>query len=683
MSENRANTRLLIGLVAMGVICLVGLSVWVISNPTAAPVERDQVSSEAGTSPANRPSSLAASDRPASDDPADNVRDSSDPTAIAATPVSLPFAQYDQKPEGYVGTDACAECHSDRHQSYLLTHHSRSLREVDLTKELAGGSEQQTLAHPLSKVSYDVFAKDGRLWHRQWRHFSDAPRDRLPIGELPVCYVMGSGAFGQGYLLGDGDYLIQSPVTWYAGTDDLGMAPGYDRVDHVGLTRVIAAECMFCHAGLLSQRESNPYHLAIHELSIGCERCHGPGEAHSNLYREIESGTVAATPDIDPQIVNPARLDRRRSESICGQCHLHGDIVVHPPGREIWDFVAGDDLAETRLHYKHDKPGDFKDSFTGHFDQMWQSECYLQSETLTCLSCHDPHRTEPIADLVSHRRQQCNKCHSGDDHCGLPLAERVEQADNSCTKCHMPTIETDVPHTSTTSHLIAVYEAGKPRGIEPAEDAAIRRLQRSPQISDSLLNRADSLAGAMWAFEQAREAEFKWLESVELDEGLNQILLENPDDAATHSLLARMNRLRADWLQRDASPADRTRADALWAKVKQNATQALQLDNVSVTSRERALESLSNQQMQAGDFEAAARSLTELAQLRRSAVDWYNLGLCFGKLRRLPEAERALREAIRLDGAYAAPYRSLSILYRNIDPAAAQQLAAIAQRLAQ
>ena len=673
----------MIGFVAVVLVCLVGLSAWFLSRPTVAVVDRVARSSSQGSVDAERPDSKLP-------DESSESRDGDLASSAAANPPSFPFAQYDRKPEGYVGTAECAACHSDRHQSYLLTHHSRSLREIDLEGKSSGGlgagglgseGADQTLVHRPSKRSYDVFAKDGGLWHRQWRHFSDAANDRLPIGELPVCYVMGSGAFGKGYLLADGDYLVQSPVTWYAGNDDLGMAPGYDRVDHVGFTRVIAAECMFCHAGLLTQRKENPYHLSVHELSIGCERCHGPGEAHSKLYREIESGVIAKSDDIDPLIVNPESLDRRRSESICGQCHLHGDVVVHPPGREIWDFVAGEDLAETRLHYKHDKPGDFKDSFTGHFDQMWQSKCYLQSETLTCLTCHDPHKEEPIGDLVAWRRQQCNTCHSGDQHCGLPLDERIEQAENSCTKCHMPSIKTDVPHTSTTNHLIAVYDEGKPRGVRSADTETMRRLQVSPAISEQLLTRADTLAQAMWAVEQAREGDFDWLDSSALDEGLKDTLRDFPEDAATHSLLSRMNRLRADRLAVNASPEDRKTLDELWGSVQRGATRALQLEKLPVATRERALESLGNQQMHDEDYTAAVRSLTELTQIRRSAVDWYNLGLCYGKLRRLPDAERAFREAIRLDGSYVAPYRSLSILYRRIDPATSQRWAAIAQKL--
>lgn len=671
LNKNRENLLFLLGFLAFVVICLAGMSVWFLSSATRITV--NQAVDKESTTGATVASPAAA------DDSSPVRRDGGAETTAVGKPVTFAFARYDRMPDGYVGTATCASCHADRHQSYLRTHHSRSLREVDLKQE----DDDQTLVHRLSKRSYDVLAKEGELWHREWRHFSGAPSDRILVGELPVCYVMGSGAYGKGYLLCDGDYLLQSPVTWYAGSDNLGMAPGYDEPNHLGFNRVITAECMFCHAGLLTQRNDNPNHLAVHELAIGCERCHGPGAAHTKLYEEIQSGVLdAASKEIDPLIVNPAKLSRRQSESICGQCHLHGDIVVYAPGKQVWDFAAGEDFAETRLHFKHDKLGEFKDSFTGHFDQLWQSQCYLQSETLTCVTCHDPHQEEPIVDLAEWRRQQCNRCHEDDQQCGLPLDQRMERADNSCTQCHMPSIESNVPHTSTTSHLIAVYDSGKPRGVALATTESMRRVEVSPAIADELLTRADVAANAMWAAGQAREGNFAPLESADLDEDLNEVLRGEPADALLYSLLARTNRLKADRLAETVTPEEnRTSMDETWSKVARNATKTLQLEKRPVKVREGALEALGNQLMHDGDYAAAARSFTELTQIRRSAVDWYNLGLCFGKLKRFSEAERAFREAIRLDGTYVAPYRSLSVLYRSINPTASQQFAAIAQRL--
>ena len=274
-----------------------------------------------------------------------------------------------------------------------------------------------------------------------------------------------------------------------------------------------------------------------------------------------------------------------------------------------------------------------------------------------------------------------NVCHSDDQQCGVPLDERIQRADNDCIHCHMPGIPTTIPHTSTTSHLIAIYDSGKPLGIPSPENKSLRRLQVAPAISDTLLRRADCVAKAMWAIDSAQKGEFDLLLTAGLDEGLDDMLSESPDDAYVHSLLTQLNWLRADWLAESATDASRVDVDKAWAEVVSHANRTLELEQRPVDAQVAAVAALGNEQMEHGDYAAAALSFTELTQIRRVATDWYNLGLCFGKLQRFPEAERAFREAIRLDATYAAPYRSLSVLYRSIDPTASQQCAAIAQRL--
>ncbi len=603
------------------------------------------------------------------------------PTSPSARLASYPFAKYGQFPAGYVGTAVCASCHTDRHESYLKTHHSRSLREVDLASEPL----DQTLVHPLSKRSYDIVAEDGRLWHREWRYLSHAAGDRFQSNQLPVCYVMGSGAFAKGYLLGDGDYLLQSPVTWYAGSEKFGMAPNYDREAHFGFTRMIHDECLFCHAGLVRRRNDNPYHPAIIELSIGCERCHGAGAEHAQLFRRIESGELKSSTGLDPQIVNPKKLSRTQTESICGQCHLHGDVTANGPGAELWDFVPGNDFAETRVHFKSGAAGEFTKAFTGHFDQMWQSACYQNSDSLTCTTCHDPHLSETITDRVKYRRDQCNLCHE-DQPCGLPLDQRMAHGQNDCIKCHMPSVESDVPHTSTTSHWIAVYDSGKPRGMDSSSgnadsNATLRRVQSSPALSDEELARRDLLGQSFWIENQVQLGELQPLISFQQQNELEVLIRGEHTDAEIYSLMARMARMIADGTAE--TPENRAAIDAQWQLAATHAIETLRLEKRPVKTRAAALEVLGSQLMETADYGAALDCFAELTQIRRVAVDWYHLGLCLAREKRLADAERAPREAIRIDGTYAAPYRSLSLLYQSIDPAAAQQFAVIAERLMQ
>ncbi|MEL6898141.1 MAG: cytochrome c3 family protein, partial [Planctomycetota bacterium] len=427
-------------------------------------------------------------------------------TKLVATSIGL---QRDTVPDGFVGTSRCAECHPQQHRSYLKTHHSRSLR----LPTLADAQNGTVMQHPELGHSYDIAVKDGRLFHQQFANVHlNGRADRLLLSEMPVSYVMGSGAFAKGYLLEDGPFLTQSPVTWYAGKDLYAMAPGYDGSDNTGMSRSVTKGCLFCHAGLVSQTDDNPNKSMIHEMAIGCERCHGPGAAHSQQYQSLADSGGDTSSVLDSLIANPATMNRRESESLCAFCHTSVYVSVYEPGKDEWDFRPGDPLSKHVSIYKISSPStprneasaDSKQSFTGHFDQMWRSECYLQTETLSCTTCHDPHNTPPPRQRAGVYRRICVQCHGDqqayasldpasdapgntaqlNDGCTLPHDKRQSHA-NDCTTCHMPRRQTDVPHTSTTNHLIAIYENGQMRG-SPA--------QQPKKTTPVLDGRLDSIA---------------------------------------------------------------------------------------------------------------------------------------------------------------------------------------------
>ena len=590
------------------------------------------------------------------------------PSASGKSTSAYKFAQYNRQPDGYVGTDACKSCHSGRHETYLKTHHSRSLSEVD------NSSPAHSFLHPVSSRSYDVLVQDGKTVHRESRYFGN-PKQRFQTATLPACYQMGSGAFAKGYLLTDGDMLIQSPVTWYTKANKWDIAPGYHSASHRGMTRVVNDQCLFCHAGLVSQRNDNPYRPVIHELAIGCERCHGPGAEHSELYRQIESGELKKhVGSLDSKIVHPSRLGRREAESLCAQCHMHGDVVVDSPNHDLWDFRPGEDLVSTRIHFKRDKPGEPAGAFTGHFDQMWQSPCYTKSETLTCMTCHPSHLAEEVADHTAWRRDQCNACHQ-DQRCGLAESKRIKKQ-NDCITCHMPKVTTEVPHTSTTNHMIGVYESGRPRGKASLEKAMLRPVDPNLPLEKRELDRVTILAQALWSIDTEDLAPN---ELVLLRDRVAGLSVDGQPSARVQSIVARLDRLAAESMRND--PDNKQAIKELWEHAASAARRTLELERGPRRQREAALEVLANYLMWSGRHPDAIEHWTELTTIRRAAPDWYNLGLCLARAKRLPDAEKALRKSIVIDGTYAPAYRSLSILYQSIDPSRARQMAQMATML--
>lgn len=609
-------------------------------------------------------------------------------------------------PDRFVGSQTCKECHLDRWETYRETSHSRSLRAVSQDPDQpVMRTGDAVITHAASKRTYDVHVSDGVVHHREYLHFipddqTPAATDvRMKLADLPVQWIMGSGTFAEAYLLRDDDgHLLQSPVTYYSHVDEFGMAPGYDRDDHNGLTRIIDQQCMFCHAGLLADVDPDKVGATnfprVAELAIGCERCHGPGADHASLFQSIapetERGTIA-----DSKIVNPNKLDRVALDAICAQCHLQGTLVVSAPGKTVWDFRPGEDFAKTRVSYEID--GYRKKTFVGHFDQMWQSKCYTQSETLACISCHDPHHEGVQSELDVFYREKCFTCHD-DQSCGVTLPTRMEKKNNDCIACHMPVIDSEVAHAATTNHRIGIHSdaaingnaiaaaTASKRPSDTGGQATLRRLTTPDQkftLAES--DRLESLAQAFWVLSgvgRSEDPEDFVNALVDCDQRLNGLMQTYPqwkDEVWVLLTLAQVNKGIAETTAQMISPE---KHNGIWQRVEDLCVRAVRTGKADGYQRLEIAAVLAAKNHAVGDLPRAVAAYLEcIAGGRREESDQYNLALCAAQIGDKAMADRSLRTAIKWNGAYPQPYRSMSILYQPVNPQVAKQMQDIYQRI--
>jgi len=87
------------------------------------------------------------------------------------------------------------------------------------------------------------------------------------------------------------------------------------------------------------------------------------------------------------------------------------------------------------------------------------SPCYKNSETLTCITCHNPHKSIEVTGKAQYNNA-CKDCHSPQTtECTAPKAERITVTDN-CVSCHMPKSGSiDIPHVRITDHNISKASA--------------------------------------------------------------------------------------------------------------------------------------------------------------------------------------------------------------------------------
>lgn len=356
----------------------------------------------------------------------------------------------------FVGSDSCRECHAAICDSYQAHPMAQAMclasSESDTIESYESGVEGFATS---DSRRYVVERVNGEVWHRE-QVLSDDGEAVVGEQQESILFAMGSGTRGRSYVLVADGKMFESPISWYTGSSQWDLSPGYPEKGHSRFNREITGRCLLCHCGLPAETTSGgpdvfayqePY---IREFGISCERCHGPAADHVAFHR------AGAMGDADP-IVNPSKLDPVRRDDVCNQCHILGEDAVLRPGRKYDDFRPGDLLGDVWAVFVKgtDVDSQGRTQAVSHVQQTHSSQCFKQSQgKLGCASCHDPHGVP--ADPVAHYRQACFECHTGPEACSLPLETRLAQhPDDSCVECHMPSIPAnDIPHTSQTDHRI-------------------------------------------------------------------------------------------------------------------------------------------------------------------------------------------------------------------------------------
>ena len=219
-------------------------------------------------------------------------------------------------------------------------------------------------------------------------------------------------------------------------------------------SRIITAECMTCHNGLPEMVAGSTNKYTKVPNGIDCERCHGPGSLH--VARVSNNMLVDTATGIDYSIVNPRHLSVELQNQLCMRCHLQGVNVLNE-GASFFDFKPGDKINEHWNIFlpKFDGKND-KFLMASQADRMVQSKCYIETQQLSCNTCHNQHisvKATPAAQFNA-ACINCNQPNKND--CTETIAVRLTNNDN-CSACHIPKSGAiDIPHVSISDHKIQI-----------------------------------------------------------------------------------------------------------------------------------------------------------------------------------------------------------------------------------
>lgn len=437
--------------------------------------------------------------------------------AVTSRPIQL-------AEDGFTSSSACRACHPGQYASWKASYH-RTMTQVVSPGAVRANFDGVTVPDVHGRPMH-LAVRGGRHWATfddpDWDGRGSAP----PRIEREVVMTTGSHhqqiywyTTGQGRLLGQlpGVYLIDE-ARWIPRRMAVLHPPGDPVFSETGHWNSV---CIACHTTNGKPRSSSPLGaepLASQvvdsttvEHGIACESCHGPAEAHVAANRSpLRRYALHLSGRPDPSVVQPTRLDPKKSSQVCGQCHgiwefydAAGERRANTSGLP---FRPGDDLSASRFVAQPTQNGSsatmqallaedtgfVRDSFwpdgtvrvSGReYNGLIESPCFTRAtdpaRTLGCASCHTLHQKpddpRPATEWANDQLGAGMASNAACATCHPSIAKDVSQhsrhaegsTGSSCYNCHMPyttygLLKTIRSHTVGSPSVAETTNAGRP-----------------------------------------------------------------------------------------------------------------------------------------------------------------------------------------------------------------------------
>ena len=351
-------------------------------------------------------------------------------------------AAFSQTP-GFVGSQACGTCHKAQLDAWTDSHHGWALREPTA----------QNVLGDFDDAEFELKGIKSRFFRDGDRYLVETDGADGKLATFEIKYVVGVTPLQQYLVELDGGKLQALDIVWdtvkkrwYHLYPDEDVAAG-NGLHWTGPYKNWQARCAVCHQTDFSKNfdpKSRTYKSTWSELTIGCEGCHGPGEAHIAWTAKQEDADLDRWPGVAANgLLQPEAKDRQTAEQdMCGPCHARRE--AHTANSTLPTAPFGDHYGLSALRQGLYFPDGQQDAEVYILGSFLQSK--MHEKGVTCSNCHDPHS----ARLIAEGNAVCTQCHNEAGHEGFATLKpknydspahhhhTPESAGAKCVSCHMP-----------------------------------------------------------------------------------------------------------------------------------------------------------------------------------------------------------------------------------------------------
>ncbi|WP_375739420.1 tetratricopeptide repeat protein [Pseudomonas boanensis] len=348
-------------------------------------------------------------------------------------------------PVGYAPAESCIGCHTGQAQTWEGSDHQRAM---------ARASPDSVLGD-FADVRFDKAGVQARFFRKGDGYFVNTEGADGKPADFQVLYSFGHYPLQQYLVAFPGGRLQALTIAWDSRPKQAGgqrwfsLYPGQhfapsDPLHWTGRYQNWNAMCADCHSTNLQKHyddKTDSFASTWHEQNVGCQACHGPGQAHVDWARQAPPGQSPASSRDMGLAVDFKALGSRGLVEQCAYCHSRRQGLGNgqQPGQGLLASALPASLRADLYHADGQIDGEVYE-----YASFAQSRMYAAG--VGCTDCHDPHSTR----VKVEGNGLCLQCHNPTPPARFP-GLRVKDYDSpahhhhqtssagaQCVGCHMP-----------------------------------------------------------------------------------------------------------------------------------------------------------------------------------------------------------------------------------------------------